>query len=185
MKYVSVLILSIASISAHAQNVGDVFGGLTYTHISVKDESASNLGTFKPHTLGLGLAYVVADHWALEVNAFDGVDDSSITKSAVNVTVKAKNGYGFAVRPFFAWNEYWGAYVKLGRLYGTQDTTTQIGVRAASTQSSSYSRTAYGLGISYNIAPKWGLTSEYVKSNKSQNETTSNTSISMGVRYKF
>lgn len=185
MKYVSVLILSMASIHAQAQNVGDVFGGITYTHISVKDESPSNFGTFRPNALGLGLAYVVADNWAVELSAFEGIEDASITQSNVNVAVKVKNGYGFAVRPFFALNEYWGAYAKLGRLYGTQDTTTQIGVRVISTQTSSYSRTVYGLGLSYNIAANWGLTSEYVRSIKSESETTSNTSLSMGVRYKF
>lgn len=169
----------------YAQKVGDVFGGLSYTQASIKDESSTNFGTFKPSVVGLGLAYVVADNLAIDANVFDGRSESSITKSLVYVTVKLKNGYGFGIRPFMAFNESWGGYAKLGRLYGTQETSTKIGTRSSTTKTDYYARTTYRLGVSYNINARWGVSSEYMWSIKEDSESYKNTSISLGVRYKF
>jgi opacity protein-like surface antigen len=177
------LCLSITEI--YAQKVGDVFGGITYTQASIKDESLTNFGTFKPSVVGLGLAYVIADNLALDAIIFDGQSEFSITKSIVNVTVKVKSGYGFGVRPFMAFNESWGGYAKLGRLYGTQETITKIGTRSSTTKTESFARTTYGLGVSYNVNARWGVSSEYMWSIKEDSESYKNTSVSLGVRYKF
>jgi opacity protein-like surface antigen len=177
------LVLGVAEI--HAQNIGDVFGGISYIQTSIKDESSTNLGTFKPTVVGLGLAYVVMDNIALEANAFNGDKDSSNSpKANYTYTVKIKNGYSLGVRPFMAFNETWGGYAKLGRQYGEQTTVVKYGAKTLSDKSSTYANTFYGLGISYNINPKWGISSEYMWSKKGNSET-SNTTVGVGLRYKF
>jgi opacity protein-like surface antigen len=184
MKLVLVLLL-VVGFEVNAQSVGDVFGGISYIQTSIKDESSKNLGTFKPTVVGLGLAYVVTDNIALEANAFDGSSDSSLTPtSIVTYTVKIKNGYSVGVRPFIAFNASWGAYAKLGRQYGTQTTIVKTSVSQKSTDST-YAQTVYGLGISYNINPKWGISSEYVWTKKGESETNKNASMGIGIRYKF
>jgi len=184
MKLVWVLLWAVG-LEVNAQNVGDVFGGISYIQTSIKDESSKNLGTFKPTVVGLGLAYVVTDNIALEANAFDGSSDASIaTTSVVTYTVKIKNGYSIGVRPFIAFNAEWGAYAKLGRQFGTQTTVFKKSVLQISTDST-YSQTVYGLGISYNINPKWGVSSEYVWTKKGESDTTKNASMGIGIRYKF
>ena len=184
MKLVWVLLWAVG-LEVNAQNVGDVFGGISYIQTSIKDESSKNLGTFKPTVVGLGLAYVVTDNIALEANAFDGSSDSSLTPTSVaTYTVKIKNGYSLSVRPFIAFNAAWGAYAKLGRQFGTQTTVIKTSVSQKATDST-YAQTVYGLGISYNINTKWGVSSEYVWTKKGQSDTTQNASMGVGIRYKF
>jgi len=48
-----------------------------------------------------------------------------------------------------------------------------------------YAQTVYGFGISYNIKPKWGVSSEYVWTKKGQSDTTQNASMGIGIRFKF
>ena len=93
------MILLLAMTEIHAQNVGDIFGGVSYLQTSIRDESSNNLGTFKPTTVGVGLAYVVLDNIALEANVFNGTSDSSLASRMGSVTVKIKNGYSIGVRP--------------------------------------------------------------------------------------
>ena len=184
MKLVLVLLL-VVGLEVNAQSVGDVFGGISYIQTSIKDASSKNLGTFKPTAVGLGLAYVVTDNIALEANAFDGSSDSSLTPtSVVTYTVKIKNGYSIGVRPFIAFNDSWGGYAKLGRQFGTQPNVVKTSVSQKSTDST-YAHTVYGLGISYNINPKWGISSEYVWTKKGDAETNKNASMGIGIRYKF
>lgn len=186
-----VVLLTLLSISAGdllAQNVGDIFGGITYSQISIKDESSKNLGTFKPGVVGLGLAYVVIENLALEANVFDGTSDSSLLNSRLGtVTVEVKNGYSLGLRPFIAFNESWGGYAKLGRQYGKQSIQPTIINRAIVQKptDSTYAHTVYGLGVSYNIDHKWGLSTEVSRSKKIDSEQSKSSAISMGIRYKF
>jgi outer membrane autotransporter protein len=127
----------------------------------------------------------VTDNIVLEANAFDGSSDSSLTPtSVVTYTVKIKNGYSIGVRPFIAFNDSWGGYAKLGRQFGTQTTVVKTAVSQKTTDST-YAHTVYGLGISYNINSKWGISSEYVWTKKGEADTNKNASIGIGVRYKF
>jgi len=184
MKLIWVL-LWVVGLEVNAQSVGDVFGGISYIQTSIKDESSKNIGTFKPTVIGLGLAYVVTDNIALEANAFDGSSDSSLKPtSIVTYTVKIKNGYSIGVRPFIAFNAEWGAYAKLGRQFGTQTTVVKTSLSQKSTDST-YAQTVYGLGVSYNINPKWGVSSEAMWTKKGESDTTKNTSLGLGIRYKF
>jgi len=184
MKLVWVLLV-LVGFEVNAQSVGDVFGGISYIQTSIKDESSRNIGTFKPTVIGLGLAYVVTDNIALEANAFDGSNESSIAPSAVaTYTVKINNGYSVGVRPFIAFNASWGGYAKLGRQFGNQTTVVKTSVSKKATDAT-YAQTVYGLGISYNINPKWGVSSEYVWTKKGQSDTTRNASMGIGIRFKF
>jgi hypothetical protein len=177
--------LLVLSLEVSAQSVGDVFGGISYIQTSIKDESSRNLGTFKPTVVGLGLAYVVADNLALEANVFDGNSDSSLKPTAIaTYTVRIKNGYTIGIRPFIPFNASFGGYAKLGRQFGTQTTVVKTSVSQKSTDST-YAQTVYGLGISYNINPLWGISSEYVWTKKGDAETNKNASMSIGIRYKF
>ena len=182
------MILLLAMTEIHAQNIGDVFGGISYLQTSIKDESSNNLGTFKPTVLGLGLAYVVLDNVALEANVFNGTSDSSLDSRLGSVTVQVKNGYSLGVRPFMAFNESWGGYAKLGRQYGTQTLTQPKLVNRTVVTTpidSSYAHTVYGLGIAYNIDRQWGVSTEYMWSKKGQSENSKNASLGVGLRYKF
>lgn len=182
------MILLLAITEIHAQNIGDVFGGISYLQTSIKDESSNNLGTFKPTVLGLGLAYVVLDNVALEANVFNGTSDSSLASRLGSVTVQVKNGYSLGVRPFMAFNESWGGYAKLGRQYGTQTLTQPKLVNRTVVTTpidSSYAHTVYGLGIAYNIDRQWGVSTEYMWSKKGESENSKNASLGVGLRYKF
>ena len=182
------MILLLAMTEIHAQNIGDVFGGISYLQTSIKDESSNNLGTFKPTVLGLGLAYVVLDNVALEANVFNGTSDASLASRLGSVTVQVKNGYSLGIRPFMAFNESWGGYAKLGRQYGTQTLTQPKLVNRTVVTTpidSSYAHTVYGLGIAYNIDRQWGVSTEYMWSKKGQSENSKNASLGVGLRYKF
>ena len=182
------MILLLAMTEIHAQNIGDVFGGISYLQTSIKDESSNNLGTFKPTVLGLGLAYVVLDNVALEANVFNGTSDSSLASRLGSVTVQVKNGYSLGVRPFMAFNESWGGYAKLGRQYGTQTLTQPKLVNRTVVTTpidSTYAHTVYGLGVAYNIDRQWGVSTEYMWSKKGESENSKNASLGVGLRYKF
>ena len=182
------MILLLAMTEIHAQNIGDVFGGISYLQTSIKDESSNNLGTFKPTVLGLGLAYVVLDNVALEANVFNGTSDASLASRLGSVTVQVKNGYSLGVRPFMAFNESWGGYAKLGRQYGTQTLTQpKLVSRTVVTTpiDSTYAHTVYGLGVAYNIDRQWGVSTEYMWSKKGESENSKNASLGVGLRYKF
>ena len=184
-----IVLLMFGVTGLQAQDIGDIFGGITYTQSSIKDESSNHLGTFKPTVVGLGLSYVIADNLALDANMFDGAADSSVVKPRLGtVTVKVKNGYTLGVRPFMAFNESWGGYLKLGRQYGTQTVTKpQIVNRklVPTAVDATYANTVYGLGVSYNINSKWGVSSEAMWTKKGESDTTKNASLGVGIRYKF
>lgn len=60
-----------------AEEVGDIYGGISYSQTIAKDESPRNLGTYKPTTLGLGLSVVAIPNLAVDGYVFTGVNDSS------------------------------------------------------------------------------------------------------------
>ncbi len=162
---------------AWAEEVGDIYGGISYSQTIAK---VPNRGTYKPTTLGLGLSVVAIPNLALDGYVFTGVNDSSNTLSSTStMTVRVKDGYGFNLRPYLSLSSQWGVYAKLGRQYGSQETTV------LRTTSASYARTIYGLGVSYNIDQRWGIGVDYTKAKQAPSETTSTALISLGVRYKF
>jgi opacity protein-like surface antigen len=170
---------------AQAEEVGDIFGGFFYSQTIAKDESSLNLGTFKPTTLGIGLSVVAIPNLAVDGYVFTGVNDSSNTLTPTStMSVSAKDGYGFNLRPYLPLSRKWSIYAKLGRRYGTQETIVKRG-SVVTVTSTDYARTIYGLGTSYSFNDQWGVGLDYTKSKRVPSETTSTALISIGLRYKF
>jgi opacity protein-like surface antigen len=180
----SLMVLHFCS-AAWAEEVGDIYGGISYSQTRAKDESSRNLGTYKPTTLGLGLSVVAIPNLAVDGYVFTGVNDSANAISPVaTMTVSAKDGYGFNLRPYLSLNRQWGVYAKLGRQYGTQETTVRRPLGEV-TSSTSYARTVYGVGVSYNINERWGIATDYTTVKRVSSENTKTALLSFGLRYKF
>lgn len=170
---------------AQAEEVRDVYGGIFYSQTIAKDKSSRNLGTYKPTTLGIGLSVVAIPNLAVDGYVFTGVNDSSNSLAPTStMSVSAKDGYGFNLRPYLPLSSKWSVYAKLGRQYGTQETTVTRGPIQTVT-SADYARTIYGLGTSYNINDRWGVGVDYTKAKRVPSETTSTALMSIGLRYKF
>lgn len=171
---------------AAAEEVGDIYGGVSYSKTFAKDTSANNLGTYKPMTFGIGLSVVAMPYLALDGYVFTGVEDASNdVPLSRTMTVSAKDGYGFNLRPFLPLSQSWSVYAKLGRQYGAQETVLKNQVAILRTTNKNYAHTVYGLGIGYNINECWGLGVDYVKAKYVASENTDTSLISVGLRYKF
>ena len=180
------LVLSGALGIAMADEVGDIYGGVSYSKTSAKDTSSNNLGTYRPMTVGVGLSVIPIPYLALDGYVFTGVEhDSHDRPLSRTMTVSAKDGYGFNLRPFLPLSKSWSVYAKLGRQYGTQETVLKNQVATLRTTNTSYAHTVYGLGIGYNINERWGLGADYMKVKRIPSENTNSTLINVGVRYKF
>jgi outer membrane autotransporter protein len=100
------------------------------------------------------------------------------------MTVHVKEGYGFNLRPYLSLSKNWGIYAKLGRQFGSQETTLRQSAFQQTT-STTYAHTIYGLGISFNIDAQWGIGADYTRSKRIPSEQTNSSLISVGLRYKF
>ena len=181
MKYIWVMVLASVSGLVFAEETGKIYAGLSYSQIRIKDDTA---GTFNPTAVGVGLSVVPFKNLALDGYVFAGMNDASLAQPRnTTVTVKVKDGYGFNFHPFIELNNKWGLYAKLGRQYGSQETRI-TGLRTNTTQTN-YAHTVYGLGVSYNLNSDWGISTEYLQSPRVSGETTSSSTLAMGLRYKF
>lgn len=180
----SLVLLSLCNI-AQAEEVGDIYGGMSYSQTIAKDKSSRNLGTFKPTTFGIGLSVVALRNLALDGYFFASVRDSTHAIAPTStMTVSAQEGYGLNLRPYLSLNNSWGIYAKLGRQYGGQETEVRRGA-LQTTSSATYARTVYGTGIAYNLNDRWGISADYTKAKQASSETTQTALISLGLRYKF
>ena len=178
------MLLSICNI-AQAEEVGDIYGGMSYSQTIAKDESSRNLGTYKPTTFGIGLSVVALRNLALDGYVFASARSSTHVIAPIStMTVSAQEGYGFNLRPYLSLNNSWGIYAKLGRQYGGQETWVRRGA-LQTTSSATYARTVYGTGVSYNLDDRWGISADYTKAKQISPETTKTALISLGLRYKF
>ena len=113
--------------NAAAEEVGDIYGGLSYSKTFAKDTSANHLGTYKPMTFGVGLSVVAMPYLALDGYVFTGVEDArNDLPLSRTMTVSAIDGYGFNLRPFSPLSQSWSVYAKLGRQYGAKETVLKI-----------------------------------------------------------
>jgi opacity protein-like surface antigen len=171
---------------ALAEEVGDIYAGVSYSQTIAQDESVNHLGTYRPMTLGLGLSVVALPRLALDGYVFTGVEDASNDLPANRtMTVSAKDGYGFNLRPFLPLSKSWTLYGKLGRQFGAQETVLKNQVATLRTTNTSYAHTVYGLGIGYAVDERWGVGLDYMKAKRIASENTSTALITVGVRYKF
>lgn len=175
-----------ATAIAMSEEVGDIYGGLSYSQTIARDTSVNNFGTYKPMTLGIGLSVIAARNLAVDGYVFTGVVDSSNDLApARTMTVSVKDGYGFNLRPFLPLSKSWSVYGKLGRQYGAQETVVKNHVTTLRTTNTSFARTVYGLGVGYNIDERWGVGLDYMKAKRVASENTDTSLISFGIRYKF
>ncbi len=171
---------------AMAEEVGDIYGGVSYSQTIAKDTSVNNLGTYRPITVGVGLSVVALPYLAVDGYLFTGVeDDRNDLPSSRTMTVAVKNGYGFNLRPFLPLSKSWSIYAKLGRQYGAQETVLKNQVTTLRATNASYAHTVYGIGIGYTINEHWGLGADFTKAKRIPSENTNTSLISVGVRYKF
>jgi opacity protein-like surface antigen len=171
---------------AVAEEVGDIYGGVSYSKTIAKYSSPVSQGTYKPMTFGVGLSVVAMPYLALDGYVFTGVEDSSNDLPLRRtMTVSAKDGYGFNLRPFLPLSKSWSLYAKLGRQYGGQETVVKNQVATLVTINTSYAHTVYGLGVGYNINERWGVGLDYMKAKRIASENIDTSLISLGLRYKF
>ena len=129
LKLLLALIAAHLCTAATAEEVGDIYGGFTYSQTIAKDESPRHVGTFKPTTVGVGLSVVAISNLALDGYVFTGLNDSTLALTGgSDMTVNVKDGYGFNLRPYLSLSKTWGIYAKLGRQFGSQETTLRRGV---------------------------------------------------------
>lgn len=172
--------------SALSEEVGDIYGGLSYSQTIAKDTSANNLGTYKPMTLGIGLSVIAIRNLAVDGYIFTGAGDSSNDLTAARtMTVSAKDGYGFNLRPFLPLSKSWSIYGKLGRQYGKQETLMKNQVATLRNTNASFAHTVYGLGVGYSIDERWGIGLDYMKAKRIASENSDTSLVSLGLRYKF
>lgn len=169
-----------------AEDVGDIYGGISYSQTVSKDESSRHLGTYKPTIIGIGLSVVGLPNLALDGYVFTGVsEDTNRIATTRTLTAVANDGYGFNLRPFLPLSSSWSLYGKLGRQYGSQETTIRQSGISISTSRSTFAHTIYGAGLSYNFNPQWGVGFDYTKAVRIPSEEKNNSLISIGLRYKF
>lgn len=185
MKLLPLLLLALPSSGVWAQNVGDVFGGITYAQSRVKDTSTRNWGTFQPATLSLGLGVIAMPNLALEAFVLDGLrKDSNTIAPSTKAEVEIQSGYGFGIRPFVNLDNGWTTYLKLGRQFGEQNVAITSPTTQRSTQTS-YAHTTYGVGLSYRLDNRWSVAFEYAKARTIASENTNTASTGLGLRYMF
>lgn len=185
VKFWSVLVLIQLCLLAKAEEVGDVYAGISYSQTIAKDESPRNLGTYKPTTLGIGLSVVALPNLALDGYLFTALNDATTALTTTfSMTVNAQEGYGFNLRPYVSLSPAWSAYAKFGRQFGTQESTLR---RPAGTTitSTNYAHTIYGVGVSFNLDARWGIGADYTRSKHIPSEQTKVSLIGIGLRYKF
>jgi len=188
MKRLSVLMLILMQLSnkAYAEQVGDVYVGVSYAQTTTKDESPKNLGTYRPTATSIGVSVVALPNLALDLYALAGLNDSTnrLTPNAT-MTAQINNGYGFYLHPYLALSNSWSIYAKLGRQFGSQETRMRIATTQTTLTQTTFAHTVYGIGVSYNINDKWGISTDYAKSQRIPSEMTHTSTIGVGLRYKY
>ena len=174
-----------ACFAVAAEEVGDLYGSLSYSRATIQDTSGLNLGTYHPTTLSVGLSVIAIKHLALDGYVFQGYKDTSNALDAnTAMTLQVKQGYGFNLHPYLPLSYQWGLYAKLGRQFGTSETVIRQN-NASSTTSAQFATTVYGLGVSRYINSRWQLDTDYTKNKHQSDESTRTTGITVSLSYKL
>lgn len=168
-----------------AEQIGDLYGSVSYTQSTIQDTSGLNLGTYKPTTTSLGLTVIAMKHLALDGYIFRGHKDTSNNLDAATaMAIHIRQGYGFNLHPYLPLSHQWGLYAKLGRQFGSSETVIQQNSTSTLTPNR-FAHTVYGLGVSRYIDPQWGLDMDYTKNKRQVAETTRTTGLTVSLSYKF
>jgi opacity protein-like surface antigen len=176
------VIVAACSTSVFAQNIGNLYGEAAYSMVSSKDTSKDSLGTFKPTAGRFTLGTTLTENVAVEGFLTQGFSDSSIVSGVVNVNLKMKNGYGFAVRPFLNISNETELFGRIG-LTRTEAEATASAKGISSTASSKTTNTLYGVGLAYKITDDIKAIVDYTQLNNKDDHDVS--MISIGLRYNF
>jgi opacity protein-like surface antigen len=164
------------STSAFAQSVGQTYGEAMYDVISVKDVS-EEMGTVKPKAVRLNAGMVVIDNLAIEGNFVMGTGSASYS-DASDVSVKVKNGYGIALRPFVNLTKDLELFGRIGK--SRTKTEWQAGNDSGSDTTTD---TVYGLGLAYAVTKDVRAVVDYTKSPEKDGSKVSR--MGVGVRFNF
>jgi outer membrane autotransporter protein len=152
--------------------------------VTVKDMSDKNMGSFKPTSGRFTLGMVVADNVAVEGFFTQGLSSDSKAINGANLDVKAKTGYGIAVRSFVNLSNEVELFGRIGSTRNdTEGTVTKTGGTASETISSKTTNTLYGVGVAYKIDKKMTAIVDYTK--MSTKDDMSPSMVAIGVRYNF
>lgn len=173
----------LVSANALAQKKGDVYGEVAYVTTSIKDESSSNLGTFKPSAGRLTLGSVVAENIAVEGLIQHGLSASSHMVGTANIELKLKTGYGLAVRPFMNLNDKVEVYGRLGSVRSGNGATATLSNGTSVSTSDRVTNTMYGGGLVYKVSDKVAAVLDYTKLNKKDDTAVS--MVAVGLRFGF
>jgi len=170
------------STTVMAQSAGNLYGEAAYAMVTAKDTSTDNLGSFKP-TLGrFTLGTVVTNNVAVEGFVTQGLSSDSKVITGANVEVKAKTGYGVAVRPFVNLSNEVELFGRVGSIRNEVEATATAG-GGSQTSSTKSTHTLYGVGVAYKIDKNMTAVIDYTKlSNKDDTETSM---VAIGVRFNF
>lgn len=185
MKRLLVFVAICACSAVMAEEVGDLYGSVSYSQSTIKDTSGLNLGTYKPTTTSLGLSVIAIKYLALDAYIFQGHKDASNDLGAnTAMTIHIQQGYGFNLHPYLPLSHQWGLYAKLGRQFGSSETVIRQNNTATLT-SDRFAHTVYGLGVSRYINTQWALDLDYSKTKRKADESTRTTGLNASLSYKF
>ena len=185
MKRLLVVVSIFTCAAVMAEEVGDLYGSVSYTQSTIKDTSGLNLGTYKPTTSSLGLSVIAIKHLALDGYIFQGHKDASNNLDAnTAMTIHIKQGYGFNLHPYLPLSHQWGLYAKLGRQFGSSETVIRQNNTPTITPNR-FAHTVYGFGVSRYINSRWALDLDYSKTKRNADEATRTTGLNASLSYKF
>lgn len=165
------------SASATAQSANQFYGEAIYDTISVKDTTTDDLGTSKPKAARLTLGTVVMDNLAVEGSFLFGMGSSTASNNS-DVSIKIKNGYSIALRPFVNVTPELELFGRVGKAHSK--TEWQAG---ADSGSDSQTDTIYGAGLAYKVSNGVRAVLDYTKSPEKDGSKVSR--IGVGVRLDF
>lgn len=182
MKKIITLAVAAFSTAAMAQSTGNLYGEAAYAMVTTKDTSSVNLGSFDLTAARLTLGTVVTNNLAVEGFLSQGLSSDSKVISGVNVDIKAKTGYGFAVRPFVNLTNQIELFGRIGSIRNEVEATVSANGRSLST-SDKTTNTIYGAGVAYKFDKNMTAVVDYTKlSNKNDTKTSM---VAIGVRFNF
>lgn len=182
-KFISLAVVAAAcSTTAMAQSTGNLYGEAAYAMVTAKDTSTDNLGSFKPTVGRFTLGTVVTDNVAVEGFVTQGLSSDSKVFSGANLDIKAKTGYGVAVRPFVNLSNEVELFGRIGSIRNETEATASRG-GFSQTITNKTTNTLYGVGVAYKIDKSMTAIVDYTKlPNKDE---TSTSMVAIGLRFNF
>lgn len=171
------LAITTLSASAIAQSANQFYGEALYDTVTIKDTSTDDLGTTKPKAGRLTVGTVVMDNLAVEGSFLVGMGSATASNNS-DVSIKIKNGYSIALRPFVNVTPELELFGRVGKSH--TKTEWQAGVDSGN---DSQTDTIYGAGLAYKVSNDVRAVVDYTKSPEKDGSKVSR--IGVGVRFNF